>query len=442
MLRSSRLDRMTPRRLWLGRHLRGLARGLAPARSLSWNDDRMHTPKLLVLASTYPARTGDGTPQFVRDLATFEALSYQTTVLVPSVPGGACREVDGALEVRRFRFFPRRWEDLADGAILENLRSRKSRWAQVLPLFLAQVLAIRREVRAARPDVIHAHWMIPQGLAALIACPKVPKLVTVHGADLYGLRDQVSRSLIRAVLKNADAVTTMNADMRDRLIELGADPVSTVVLSMGAHVAEIRPMAAATERRTGRILFVGRLVEKKGVSVLLKALRLLDETGYDLRVVGDGPLRSQLTRESSGLPASFVGVLGREALAAEFGAAAIAVFPSVPAVSGDQDGLPVALLEAMSTGCAVVASDLPGLRDAVEDGQSGLLTKSGSAEELATALGRLLRDPQLCDQLGRAAAIRAESFSVDAIGGRYVALLDEVRARKRGAEAAGLLAAS
>jgi colanic acid/amylovoran biosynthesis glycosyltransferase len=401
----------------------------------------MQRPKLLVLASTYPARTGDGTPQFVRDLATVEALNYQTRVLVPSVPGGTPREADGGLEVRRFRYFPRRWEDLADGAILENLRSRRSRWAQVLPLFLAEVLAIRREVRRTKPDVIHVHWLIPQGLAALIAAPNVPKLVTTPGGDVYGLRDGVSRRLIRAVLKNADAVTTMNTDMRDRLVGLGADPASTVVLPMGADVAAIRPLAASAKRRTARILFVGRMVEKKGLSVLFAALRLLDETRYELRVVGDGPLRAQLTGVSSGLSATFVGALGREALAAEYGAASIAVFPSVAAASGDQDGLPVALLEAMSVGCAVVASDLPGLRDAVVDGVSGLLTTPGSAEDLAAALRRLLGDPQLCDQLGRAGAVRAESFSVDAIGGRYVALLDEVRERTKG-ETAGLLAPS
>jgi colanic acid/amylovoran biosynthesis glycosyltransferase len=401
----------------------------------------MLTPRLLVLASTYPARTGDGTPQFVRDLAKAEALSYKTMVLVPAVLGGARREVDGELEVHRFRYFPRRWEDLADGAILENLRSRKSRWAQVLPFFLAEVLAIRREVRAFRPDIIHVHWLIPQGLAALIAAPRVPKLVTSHGGDVYGLRDWVSRQLIRAVLRNADAVTTMNTDMCDRLVELGADPSTITVLSMGADVPAIRSLAAGAQRRKGQILFVGRLVEKKGVSVLLRALKLLEETGYDLRIVGDGPLRPRLTSESAGLPATFVGVLGREALAAEYGAASIAVFPSVPATSGDQDGLPVALLEAMSAGCAVIASNLPGLRDAVEDDRSGLLTTPGSAKELATALRRLLDDPQLCDQLGQAAATRAQNFSVDTIGRGYVALLDEVRALQKG-HTAGLPAIS
>jgi len=401
----------------------------------------MQKPKLLVLASTYPASTGDGTPQFVRDLATVVARSYETTVLVPSVPGGAPREMDGALDVRRFRYFPRRWEDLADGAILENLRRRKSRWAQVLPLVLAEVLAIRQAVRAVKPDVIHVHWLIPQGLAARIAAPKVPKIVTTLGGDVYGLRDVVSRSLIRGVLKNADAVTTMNTEMRDRLVGLGADPAVTSVLPMGADVESIRLLAAESERHVGRILFVGRLVEKKGLSVLLEALRLLDEPRYDLHIVGDGPLRSQLTMESSGLPVRFLGALGREALSAEYGAATIAVFPSIPASSGDQDGLPVSLLEAMSAGCAVVASDLPGLRDAVEDGLSGLLSATGSPEQLAGTLRRLLSDPQLCAQLGRAASIRAESFSVDAIGGRYVALLDEVRARTK-SKMTGLLAPS
>ena len=395
----------------------------------------MKRPKLLVLASTYPARIGDGTPQFVRDLATVEALSYETTVLVPALPGAPRREMDGALSVRRFRYFPRPWEDLVDGAILENLRARRSRWAQVLPLMVAEVLAIRREVKARRPDVIHVHWLIPQGLAALIAAPKVPKLVTSHGGDVYGLRDPVSRALFRAVLKNADAVTAVNEDMRDRLLALGADPATTSMISMGVDVAAFRPLASAAERRRGRVLFVGRLVEKKGVSVLLEALRLLDQSGYDVCVAGDGPLRSSLTTQAAGLPVRFVGVLGREALSAELGAASIAVFPSVPAVSGDQDGLPVALLEAMSAGCAVVASDLPGLRDAVQDGQSGLLTTPGSAPELAGALRRLLRDPDLCDQLGKAAETRAASFSVATLGGRYVALLDQVRARKMGRSA-------
>jgi len=386
----------------------------------------MQRRKLLVLASTYPARPGDGTPAFVRDLALAESASYETTVLVPSIPESLLCQSDGKLTVRRFRFFPRRWEDLADGAILENVRSRKSRLLQVPTFFLAEVFAIRRQVRRDRPDVIHVHWLIPQGLAALIAAPRVPKLVTTLGGDLYGLHDPLSRRLIRLVLKNSAAATAMNSEMRARLIALGADPTQTHVLPMGADVATFRPLAAGVERRPDRILFVGRLVEKKGVTFLLDAIAELDVTSYHLRIVGDGPLRSELEAQARGLPVTFLGALGREDLAVEYGAAAVAVFPSVPAASGDQDGLPVALLEAMSTGCAIVVSGLPGLADAVVADRSGLVVAPGSAAQLADALRTLLSNEDLRNQLGKGAADRAEEFSVAALGQRYVKLLDGI----------------
>jgi glycosyltransferase involved in cell wall biosynthesis len=386
----------------------------------------MQRRRLLILASTYPARAGDGTPAFVRDLAAAESSQYEATVLVPSVPGSVSEEVDGALDVRRFRFFPRRWEDLADGAILENLRSRKSRWLQVPAFLLAEVLAVRRLVRSIQPDVLHVHWLIPQGLAALVAAPRVPKLVTTHGGDLYGLRDPVSRRLIRLVLANSDAVTTMNSEMRDKLVALGADPAATHVLPMGADVEMIRPLAALSDRQPNRILFVGRLVEKKGATFLVSALKELGPDGYELRIVGDGPLRSQLEEEAAGLPVVFVGSLGRRELAAEYGAASVAVFPSVAAASGDQDGLPVALLEAMSAGCPIVASRLPGIADAIVSGESGLLVEPGSACQIADALRSLLSDEGIRSRLGAGASARANTFSVSAVGNRYIELLDNI----------------
>ncbi|MDQ1731413.1 MAG: hypothetical protein QOK10_1572 [Pseudonocardiales bacterium] len=386
----------------------------------------MNRRTLLVLASTYPTNAGDGVPAFVRDLATVEAEAFDTAVVVPAVPNGRTSETDGALRVARFRFFFRRWEDVADGAILENLRSKRSRWLQVPPFFLAELIAVRKAVRRRRPDVMHVHWLIPQGLVALIAAPRTPKLVTTLGGDLYGLTDPISRRLIRAVLRNAAATTTMNSDMRERLVELGADPATTHVLPMGADLDAIRPIAAAVTREPGRILFVGRLVEKKGVTHLLEAFRQLDRSGLELRIVGDGPLREQLEADASGLPVTFLGSLGRQDLAREYGAAAVVVFPSVPAASGDQDGLPVALLEAMGAGAVIVASRLPGLADAVVDGRCGILVTPGSPAEIAQALRSLLSDDSLRGRFSAAAAERAEEFSVRSIGKRYVELLQSI----------------
>ncbi len=381
-----------------------------------------------MLASTFPARPGDGTPGFVRDLAAVEATDFDTVVLVPRVRGAARSEVVDGLRVERFAYFPRRWEDLADGAIIENLRARRSRVLQVPFFVLFETLAVRRWVRRHRPDVLHVHWVVPQGVAALLAARKVPWLVTTLGGDVYALKDPVSLRLKRAVLTRAKAVTTMNRDMRDRLVALGADADHTLVLPMGADVDGVRRGGAGVTRIAGRLLFVGRLVEKKGLAVLLDALRDLPG-GWSLDVAGDGPLRADLERRASGLPVTFLGQTTKADLARLYATCEILVAPSVPAASGDQDGLPVALLEAMAAGCAVVASEIAGINEAIVDGESGLLVAPGSQAGLTAALATLLADPVLRARYGAAASARAQEYSVEALGRRYVALLHEVVGR-------------
>jgi colanic acid/amylovoran biosynthesis glycosyltransferase len=385
--------------------------------------------RLLVLASTFPGGADDGTPAFVRDLAIAEATEFDTVVLVPRVAGAAMAEHRDGLTVRRFRYFPRRWEDLADGAIIENLRRRRSRWLQVLPFVLAEAWALRRLIREHRPDVLHLHWIVPQGVAALLTGRRVPWLVTTLGGDVYALSDPISARLKRTVLRRAGAVTAMNADMTARLVAQGAPPARTHVLPMGADVGLVRAAAAGVARQPGRILFVGRLVEKKGLHVLLAALRGVGTAGWSLEVVGDGPLRAQLEAAAAGLPVTFLGALPRAELARAYGRGEVVVVPSVAAASGDQDGLPVALLEAMAAGCAVVGSRIAGIDAAVVDGDSGLLVPPGDPGALAAALDGLLADPDRRAKLGAGAAARAEEFSVAAVGARYRALLRQVLSR-------------
>lgn len=380
--------------------------------------------RLLVVASTFPGVEGDGTPGFVSDLAAYAAGTFETMVVVPRVPGAPRREHRDGLHIHRFGYFFRRWERLAHGAIIENLRSNRSALLQVVPFLVAEAWAVRRAVRQFRPDVLHVHWIVPQGLVALVAAPRVPTLVTTLGGDVYALTGPLWRRVQRAVVRRARVVTVMNDDMRTRLVALGADPATTFVVPMGADVTRVRAAGAGVTRVPGRLLVVGRLVEKKGVRVVLEALRSLP-AGHDvsLDVVGDGPLREELERAARGLPVRFRGQLGRDELTRVLHEAEVAVFASVTAASGDQDGLPVALVEAMAAGCAVVASQLPGIDDAVEDGRSGVLVAPGDPGALATAITALLDNPARRAELGDAAARRAVDFSVEAQGRRYVELL-------------------
>ncbi|HEX8003492.1 MAG TPA: glycosyltransferase [Mycobacteriales bacterium] len=387
-------------------------------------------PRLLVVASTFPATSGDGTPGFVRDLAEYESRHFDTLCVVPRTPGAPSRQIaSDTLTIEWFPYFPRRWEGVAHGAMIENMRD-KAKLAQVPTFLLAELAAVRSAVRRFKPDVIHAHWVVPQGAAVILAAPGVPFVVTTLGGDLYALKGALPTRIKRAVVSRASAFTTQNADMRDKLVDLGAPPERTHVMPVGADLTTIRAAGEGVERVPGRLLFAGRLVEKKGVAVLLDALRDLPHEGWSLEVAGDGPLRADLERRAAGLPVTFLGQCTRVEMARAMAAAEVVVVPSVPAASGDQDGLPVVMLEAMGAGAAIVASRLPGLDEAVVDGESGVLVPPGDVTALRDTLGSLLADPARRESLGKAASVRAEEFSVEAMGEKFVGLLTEAMARR------------
>ena len=392
------------------------------------NPDPAVRPTLLVAASTFPAEPGDGTPGFVLDLALALADEYRVVVVAPMTRGARAHQRIGDVEVRRYGYFPARWRDLADGAIVDNLKADRTRWLQVPFFFGAMAAALVREQRRSRPDVALLHWIIPQGAVGRVVLGDLPRVVTTLGGDLYALRHPVLQSVKRSVIRSAASVTCMSTDMARELRKLGARDDQVHVVPMGV---DLDPITRAVERETrvpGRVLFVGRLVEKKGATVLLDALDRMAEPPTEVAVVGDGPLRAQL-QARAGSAVTFLGAQGKEALASEYAKAAIALYPSVPAANGDRDGLPVALLEAMSAGCAIVASAVPGIVDVVEDGVNGLLVEPGDARALAAAIDRLLADPALAERLGRVAADTAAAHTVGAVGDRYRTLLTAARAR-------------
>jgi glycosyltransferase involved in cell wall biosynthesis len=373
-----------------------------------------------VLASTFPAKLDDGVPAFVLDLAEQEAVDFDVTVLTPRVPGSLASETMGNVAVERFRYFPSRWEDLADGAILDNLKARKSRWFQVVPLVVAQNVSMRRLIKSLRPDAIHAHWIVPQGMNASLVTSRVPLLVTTHGGDIYALRNPIATAIKKRVLRRAKSVSTVNAEMVARLVSWGIDPEKIHLLPMGVSLDQAAAARRGREAVPGRLLVVGRLVEKKGISVLLDALRNhVEASDWSLVIVGDGPIRRELEEAARGLPVEFLGQQSRERVLREMADASVLLLPSVSAASGDQEGLPVVLLEAAAMGSAIIASDLPGINEALTDDINGLLVPQQDARALGAAIDRVLSDSSLRARLGGASAARAVDYSLTTIGRGY-----------------------
>lgn len=191
--------------------------------------------------------------------------------------------------------------------------------------------------------------------------------------------------------------------------------------------------AAWTETRAV-VLFVGRLVEKKGVAVLLDAWSALGPGGRRGRVlwlVGDGTLRAALERQAAtaglGDSVRFFGALPNADLPQLYAAAQVCVVPSVVDRRGDTEGQGVVLIEAMAAGTPVVASQVGGVGEVVRDGVDGVLVAPGDVAALTAALRALLDAPAHAAALGRAgqARVRAE-YDWPVIARRFLALYREL----------------
>lgn len=386
---------------------------------------------MLVLSTTFPAKKGDGTPEFVLTLAAELARGGRDVlVLAPRIPGSVRHEIIDGVEVQRFRYFPHRWERLADGAIVANLRARPADAVQIIPLLVAFTLASLKITRRFRPNVIHAHWIVPSGVIArlLRLITRTPYIVTVHGADAYTLESRSVRWLKRAVLRGAAATVPVSGDIAKLLRQVGdvRPPVP-----MGVDVERIRTEVGPRQPIPGRVLFVGRLVDKKGADVLLRAAAELPTA--DVVIAGGGPLEADLRALAADLAISdrvtMLGSVPRAAVMAELSRAAVLAMPSQVGAGGDQDGVPVVLGEALAAGVPVVASRLGGLGEYLHDGATARLVSPGSPTELAAALAELIDDPEAAAALAaRATGDVLPQLSLERTARSYADLLAEVAA--------------
>jgi phosphatidyl-myo-inositol dimannoside synthase len=274
-----------------------------------------------------------------------------------------------------------------------------------LPLFFLALgwTVFRRLRREPRVDLVHAHWVIPQGLAALVARRlsgrTVAVLCTSHGGDLFGLKGWLLARLKKQVLERCDGVTVVSTALAIKAREL-ASAVEPTVIPMGTDLeATFTPPPSPRSPPLRRLLFAGRLVPKKGVSHLLEAMARLHTSLPDavLTIAGDGPLLPELRAQAGALKldgiVTFAGAVPHAELAELYRQADIAVFPFVQAADGDQEGFGLVMVEAMGCGCAVVASDLPAVRDVIRHRETGFLVPPADAGALAARIAEMVRQP-------------------------------------------------
>jgi colanic acid/amylovoran biosynthesis glycosyltransferase len=336
--------------------------------------------RVCVLTTSYPRHDGDVAGTFVRDAVEHvRAAGVEVDVVSPA----------------SFRHF-----GIAYGhGIPSNLRRRP--WLTlVLPLFF---LNYARAARAAArdADLVHAHWL-PSAIAA--RATGKPVVLQLWGTDVeLGRR---IRPLARRLLRGVRLVVCASRALAEEARALGASDVRVV-----PSAVEL-PERVAEPKRPPHVLYAGRLSEEKGVLELLDAA-----DGLPLVVVGDGPLRAKVPGARGFVPPRELG--------AYIEGAAVVVCPS------RREGYGVTARQAMAYGRPVIATAVGGLRDAIEDGVTGLLVPPGDTKALRAALERLLGDEGLRVRLGREGRRRAaEQFGSEAataaLLGAYRAVLQGV----------------
>ncbi len=378
-------------------------------------------PRLLVLATRVPLRSGDGTPAFVLDNATALSEEFDIVILAPRTKGSVPTvQLDGVV-VKRFPYFFSRWERLADDAIMPQLGKRRSMWLQAVPLGLAMLWHTLKEHRTHRPDVLHANWVLPAGLVALITkCVHgTPYLVTSHGADAFRLNGRALRGLNRVILNRSARLVGVSKDI---LTKFGPLRVPVAVQPVSVDFRLWKQLVGTREPAPERVLFVGRLTEKKGVADAIRALATVGDV--QLRIVGDGPLEAELRKlAGSGISLGQVVFLGRrtrEEVAEEMRTASCLVIPSITAPDGDRDGTPCVLGEAIAARLPVVASRSAGLAEFIIHAETGLLYEPGDIDGLRACVLALKESPATARRLAELAHL---AFAADLdrlqVAGRY-----------------------
>jgi glycosyltransferase involved in cell wall biosynthesis len=395
--------------------------------------------KVLYVVTAYPRWSGDViTPWLVETIRRLGERGVQVEVLAPSYRGSSDQVMEG-VRVHRFRYAPARFETLTHDQTAPD-RVRKRPW--YLTLVPSYVIAGRRAARALTRtgefDAIHVFWPVPHGLFGMAARRSggPPLVCTFFGVELSWLKGQLRmlRPVVRAIIRASDVVTVISSHTAAAVREVvpGA-AVRTIPFGAALDAGAVSPFPRV--RQDGdpyQLLFVGRLVERKGVHILLEAVAALAERpGLRLVVVGEGPERAALVTVADRLGIAdrveFTGPVSRDELRTRYEQCDAFVLPAIRDAKGDVEGLGVVLIEALLQGRPVIASESGGIVDIVRHAQTGLLVPPGDSAKLAEAIDLYMSDPELAAALarnGRAHVLR--EFSWSTITDRLVEVYEEL----------------
>jgi glycosyltransferase involved in cell wall biosynthesis len=397
----------------------------------------MEKKNLLIVTTTFPSSKDDKvSARFVFDLARALTVPFNVHVLAPSSPDAKGSEYMDGVRVHRFKYFiPASLQLLTTGdGILSNMKKNIFLILQLPFLLISELIYAIHIIKKEKIDVVNSHWIIPQGLiVAFIKKPlRIKHILTVHAADIFTLKRWgfMGRILARYIVKRSDKVMAVSNYIKSVIDELVEKEYDFTVMPMGVRVDVFNgkksgedKIEESTADKSLKILFVGKMAEKKGLKFLLDALSIIKNKSrsFKLDIIGGGFLESSLKSYTSQLgldeDVHFYGWIANERLPDFYKNCDIVAVPSIFDKKGETEGMPVVVLEAMAMSRPVLGSHISGIPDIVTDGYNGWLTAPGDAKQIADKIESIYDLNK--DMYKENAYKTAEKFTYEKVAAKY-----------------------
>jgi glycosyltransferase involved in cell wall biosynthesis len=402
---------------------------------------------VVMVTSSYPRFPGDSVGTFMEPIAkSVAARGHEVHLVAPWHPLVTRPAHEDGVSFHFYKYAPARSLNVFGyaAALRADVSVRGAAYIAA-PLALAAGWRAARAVsRRHRATVMHGHWVVPGGLVAAAARPSLPLVISLHGSDVYVAEKlRAAGQVAKLVFRRAGAVTACSADLARRAIALGASPERVEVVPYGVDPDRFRPDPLMRARRraslgisarTPLLFTAGRLVRKKGFEYLIDALaRVPVDRGLLAVIAGAGDLDDELRGRAAAAGLNdrlrFLGNLGQDDVAAWLATADMVAVPSVRDDSGNVDGLPNIVLEALASGTPLITTAAGGIGSVVEHGRTGVIVPERDPDALAAAISALATDPAGRVRLGEAARAEASArFGWEFVAGRFEAAYDRALA--------------
>jgi len=384
------------------------------------------------LSTTY-AESSEFNSQFIHLLnRELVKLGIKIKTITPHSKNRLAQETIDKVSVRRFRYLPECYE-IDTLAISEVIKSRTG-FLKVILMVSVFFIFTFFECLKEKPDILHGHWAFPGGYIGYLMSKIFGKrfVVTVHGGEIALLKKfKFLRKIVVNSCNQSSLVIVNSSFTKNEMMKLGVYNEKITIIKIPPNFVEqetnIENLKTFRKKFTDLsskiILFVGRLVELKGVEYLIRSLIEIKKIEVHLIIVGNGPLKNNLHKLTSSLSlenkVSFFGRANKKELGALHGISDVLVCPSIIDSQGATEGLGLVIPEAMNSELPVIATSVGGIVDTVKNEVNGLLVSQKDPKALALAIERMFYDTELKNKMINNSKETVKEFLPETIAQKY-----------------------